>query len=255
MPFQLHAYSESQDEAGAYAAEAAVADQLVTISGDTLYIPPRMNRLIGVAGFPGSTVENSLYLDSPSLKRRALLDVYPLTEGIAATTGQLIQLHPQHPIELDEHEGMECYILSNPAAAEVHSCVIFLADGSIAPLAAGVRIFRVKFTTGITETASAWTNGAITWRQTLPVGRYQVVGAAMWGTSPIAFRLQIPGVAHRPGFVCWSTEGQPGHPLQVMGGLGVWAEFHSLTPPSVDWLASATSGNSQAGFMDLIKIE
>lgn len=254
MPFQIHAFSESEDEAGAYAAKAAISDPLVTTSGDLLYIPPGMNFLLGAYAALGGTTEGAAYLQSPSLKRMLLYDIQPTEEGIGPSGDESVLIHPEYPIELDEFEGLEAYVKSNPGSAEVHTVVPFLATGAISPLAAGQRIYTVLFTTSITETASTWKNGAITFRQTLPVGRYQIVGAAMWGTSGVAFRFTIPGVAHRPGFICHGSEGNHGSPPQRRGGMGVWAEFHSLTPPSVDWLANATSGSSQTGVMDLIKV-
>ncbi len=254
MPFQLHAFSESEDEAGVYEGKTAVEDALVTTSGDIIYIPRGMNHLFGCYGAIGGTVEGSLYLTSPSLLRHGELDIQPTQEGISPSGAESVMIFPEHPIELDEFEGIECRVKSNPGSPEVHTVVIFLADGRMVPIPAGARIQTVRFTSAITETASTWKTGAITFRSTLPVGTYAVVGVSMWGTSGVAFRLNTPGAAHRPGFICHSSEGNKGHDLQRYGRLGEWQRFHSLTPPSIDWLAYATSGSSQAGVMDLIKL-
>jgi len=252
MVFSLVAWSESEDEAGEYKAKAAVADQIAITSGDILYIPDDVPNLIGAYAACGGTTEGAAYLQSPSLRRTALYDIQPTQEGIKPSGAESLRLHPENPIPLDPGEGMEAYVLSNPASAEVHTVVAFLSDGPIAPITG--EIHPVKFTTSITETASTWKNGQITFRQTLPVGEYACVGAAMWGTSGVAFRFVPKGYGHRPGFIAHSSEGNRGNRYQRHGHLGEWFRFHSLTPPSVDWLACATSGTSQSGIMDLIKV-
>jgi len=252
MPFQIVAWSESEDEAGAYAAKAAVPDEIATIAGDILYVPAETPILLGAYAAVGGTIEGAAYLQSPSLRATALFDIAPTEEAIKPVGGDALRLQPQSPLALVGGEGLEAFVLSNPAAAEVHTVVAWLADAAIAPITGP--IFHVKFTTAITETVSVWTTGAITFRQTLPVGKYQCVGAAMWGTSGIAFRFIAKGYGHRPGFICHATEGYRGSDLQRNGGLGVWFDFDIKVPPQIEWLASATAGTAQAGIMDLIKV-
>jgi len=252
MSFSIVAFQESEDEAGAYANKAAIADEICTTSGDYLYVPADVAKLIGAYAACGGTIEGAAYLKSPSLRALAYYDIYPCQEGTQPSGDESVLIHPDLPIDLTPGEGLEAMVKSNPASAEVHSVVVFLADGAIAPVT-GV-IHPVKFTTAITETVGVWKNGAITFSQTLPVGRYQIVGAAMWGTSGVAFRFVLKGDGHRPGFICHGTEGNRGNKYQRHGRMGVWGEFDSSVPPSVDWLAMATSGSAQTGVMDLIKI-
>ena len=50
MSFNVVAWSQSEDEAGAYAGKAAVPDELTTTSGDILYVPEKTLYLIGAYG-------------------------------------------------------------------------------------------------------------------------------------------------------------------------------------------------------------
>jgi len=252
MPFSIVAWSQSEDEEGAYLAKTAVPDEIAITSGDILYVPAETPVLLGAYAAIGGTVEGSAYLQSPSLRATALFDIQPTQEGIKPSGDESLRLQPTSPIPLVGGEGLEAFVLSNPGAAEVHTVVAWLADAAIAPITG--TIFHVKFTAAITETVSVWTSGAITLRQTLPVGRYAVVGAAMWGTSGVAFRFLPKGYANRPGFITHGTEGNHGSDLQRNGGLGTWFEFDSKVPPQIEWLAMATAGASQAGILDLIKV-
>jgi len=252
MPFSIVAWSESEDEAGLYKARKAVPDEIAITTDDIIYVPAETPILLGAYAAIGGTVEGAAYLQSPSLRATALFDIQPTQEGIKPSGDESLRLQPTSPIPLIGGEGVEAFVLSNPGADEVHTVVAWLADGPIAPITG--TIFHVKFTAAITETVSVWVSGAITLRQTLPVGRYAVVGAAMWGTSGIAFRFLPKGYANRPGFITHSSEGNSGSDLQRNGGLGTWFEFDSKVPPQIEWLAMATAGVAQSGVLDLIKV-
>lgn len=252
MPYSLVAWSQSEDEAGVYAVKDAVADPIVTVSGDIIYVPEKLTKLLGAYAAVGGTVEGGAYLISPSLRRFGRYELIPVQEGIKPSGDESVRIHPDLPVGLDPYEGLEAYVKSNPGSAEVHTVVAFLGEAALAPVKG--EIIQVGFTTAITETVSVWTNGAITMRVTLPVGVYAIIGAAMWGTSGVAFRFNFVDLPQRPGFICNSSEGNHGNPFQRHGHMGEWGRFHSLTPPSVDWLAAATSGSAQGGILDLLKV-
>ena len=250
--FHIVAHQESIDSAGAYTPITAVADQTVQTSGDIITIPDYADNLLGAYGAIEATAETSAYLDSPSMRRNALYDIWPCYGVIEPVSSDRVVLHPESPIQLAAGEGMIAYINSNPGSAAIQSVVSFLSDGSIAPVQGDM--FSVRFTGGITETLGVWTNGQITLRQTLPVGNYAVVGASLFATSGAAFRLVFVGQTERPGFVTHTTVNGTDNPLQRFGGLGSWGEFHTTTPPSLDLLAMATSGTAQAGILDLMRV-
>lgn len=252
MPFHIVASQESIDPALAFVPITGVADQTITVTGDILYVPEQAANLIGAVALLEGTTEGMAYLESPSLRANALYDIYPTYDVIEPVDSQNVVIHPEDPIPLSPGEGVIAYINSNPAAAAVQTVGVILSDGPITPVHG--QMLHVRFVVGITETLGVWTNGQITLRQTLPVGRYQVVGAVLEATSGALFRMNFIGQYHRPGFVTHDTEAEYCHPKQRNGGLGIWGEFHTNVLPSIDLLASITAGTDQSGILDLIRV-
>jgi hypothetical protein len=250
--FTLVAFSESLDPAAVYVNHAGVPDQHVAVNGDYIYIPEFAAFLMGAWCGADITVAPGAYLQSPSLLAMAPYHIDPVDVAIAPVNHDAVHLHPESPFALKAMEGLEALIQCNPGAATVNALVAFLSDGPITKVTG--EIIKLRFTTGITETASVWSNGAITLTDNLPVGKYAIVGAKMYGTSGVAFRFVLPGGFHRPGMIATPTVNNQVHPLSRNGGLGVWGEFDSRVLPTIDWLGSATSGTAQVGVMDLIKV-
>lgn len=249
MPFTIVAYSESIDPAGALSNIQAVVDDTHRTNGDFVFIGS-FNQLIGAAFFAGTTGVRG-QLQSPSLRRVILQDISPVFNELAPTSHDSLRLHPESPIALETNEGLEALILSDPAAAEQESVVVFLSDGALAPVTG--EIFTLRATGSITATTGAWASGSLTYSQDLPVGRYQLVGARIEGTNLVAARFLIPGVINRPGLLCNADDDDRADPRFRYGKLGVWAEFDSVTPPSLEIMASGAN-TSQVVYLDLIKV-
>ena len=99
-----------------------------------------------------------------------------------------------------------------------------------------------------------WVNGAITLAETLPAGKYQLVGAVLWGINAVAFRFAMVGGTWRPGGIANHDIQTSPQIWQRNGGLGVWGEFSHDTPPSMDLLADTAASQGVGGCLDLIKI-
>ena len=126
------AWSESIDEAGVFANIAAVPDQSIKTSGDYVYVG-NYNILIGGMACIGTTGV-SARLSSPSLRRinphyiaPIELDIYP--NGIIHHG-----VNPALGYPLDINEGLEAEVEANPAAAEQHTVVAWLADQRVQPV-------------------------------------------------------------------------------------------------------------------------
>jgi hypothetical protein len=108
-------------------------------------------------------------------------------------------------------------------------------------------------TTSVTLSAYAWTNAALTFSQTLPMGRYQVVGMRARSTGLIAARLVFVGFSWRPGCVGHDAVSDIDNDVFRQGRLGVWGEFEHDTPPTVDFLSVSADSNPTV-WLDLIKV-
>lgn len=253
MAFTLIAWEELATAAGAgvYEPLDAVADQHVRVDGEIIYVPEGLTNIIGEYMLTGGALatEGALQVSSPSLRTRTLLDI-PLVDRVVDPVNHLaLNMHPENPIKLEANEGLELDGLCN--AAQQMLGLIWLSDGAITPVTGNM--FSVFFDVAGNCGANAWGNGALTFRQTLPVGRYACVGAYLCGATTTAFRFVPVGYAHRPGALGSLIANTHISPYFRMGRLGSWFEFDSLTPPTVDRIGSA-AGATTHGVMDLIRI-
>lgn len=247
--FTTIAYSESLDLANALGNIAAVTDDHIRTQGDVVYLG-NLSNIIGFAAFLGSTGVRA-QIQSPSLRRFVNPDISPIVNGLAGTDHDSIHLFPTSPLALQPNEGMEFLGLADPAAAEQISGIVFLADGAVTPVSG--EIFTVRATGSITGSAGAWVSGNLTFSQTLPVGRYSVVGARVEGANLVAGRFIPIGASHRPGVIANADDDDREHNLFRYGGLGSWFEFDSVTPPSLEILASGAN-TAQVVYLDLVKV-
>ena len=148
-------------------------------------------------------------------------------------------------------ENLNAELNSNPVAAQVQWCIVWLADGPIVPVTGPIFSIRATNTTALTP--NVWTVGALTLPDDLPRGRYQVVGLRYSGANPVAGRLVFVGGRWRPG--CLGSDGfdVPDHPMFRYGQLGVWGEFEDIEPPQMEFLATVADA-SQIVTLDLIQV-
>jgi len=246
----LAAFSESIDPAGSLANITAVTDDHLTTSGDYIYVGA-LNNLIGFYVVADGTAAVNAQLQSPSLRDVVLLDISGVMVGTDAVDNGIVHLFPESPIALETGEGLEALINSNPSAAAQQSVVVFLSDGAVTPVTG--EIHTIRGTATITGSAGSWVSGAITWGQTLPVGRYQVVGARVETSSAVAARFIPIGAANRPGLPTVADDDDHLNPVFRRGGLGVWFEFDSNTPPMLE-LLTGSSSSAQTVYLDIIKV-
>ena len=229
----------------------AIADQHITVNGNDVYVPA-LNKLI--AEYAART--NTCYgaqLQSPSLRRQALLDLPIIQQGIQPSGNESFQPHYQSPITLDINEQLEAWLTDSGTSAIVSTVLAWLADDSLKPVNGAM--ISIGFQATITAIIGSWVNGALTFNQKLPVGKYQIVGASCKTASGagIAFRFVIPGYQWRPGALCENNLGAKPYVEQLYGGMGVWGEFDTNTPPTLDILNSAAGSQAFRGYMNLIK--
>jgi len=231
----------------------AIADPQLRIVADDLIVPDGMNKLMGVFAF-GTTIVQAQLL-SPSLRRLSLQDIEPLNVGAEPVDTQFPTVFHDlfdRPITLDVSEALNAQVDQGLGAAEDETVFVWLGNG-MEPVPAG-QMFTVRCTNADTLTAYEWTNGALTFTQTLPAGRYAVVGGRGLSTGLCGFRLVFPGAqSWRPGGIGVDAAGDQDIPRFRYGRGGSWGEFEHDLPPTVDfWSVSADS--SQVVLLDLIQV-
>ena len=245
--FTLVGYTESQDSSS-LTNVAALADPHVRVSGDDIVVPSALTYVGGVYAIGASITRAQLV--SPSIRRRYPFETVPVEN--AAEPADPVKYFPlfDNPIALDPDESLNFQAAENGAGAQPSSGFVWLCDGAVAPIT-GAEIFTIRATNTSTLTAYAWTNGALTFNDTLPAGEYALVGARGSSAGLIAFRFVFSQYAWRPGAIASDTTGEVGAPIFRFGQLGTWGEFSHNTPPTVDFL-SLSADTSQTVDLDLI---
>jgi hypothetical protein len=247
--FTLVCFSESQDSA-TLVNVAAVADPHIRVSGDDISVPSAVSNIGGVYAIGSAITRASLV--SPSIRRRYPFEVTPVE--IASEPADPVKFLPlfQSPIALDADESLNAQAAENGAGANQSSIFVWLTDGPIQPVT-GLEMFTVRATNTSTLSAFAWTNGALTFNDTLPSGEYAVVGMRASSAGLLAARLVLSQYPFRPGVIASDTVGELGSPTFRFGNVGEFGRFTHLTPPTVDFF-SISADTSQTVDLDLVMV-
>lgn len=243
----------------------AVADPHVHIEGDNVYIPQDTRQLIGFWGFTGSltatetAVASAIRLQAPSMSVYKDISKFQLPAAAAADDEEPdsptpMELWLNNPMLLSAGEGMQMHVKETVAGDDRQATgVVLLGDGNYANPYKGMPMFTARFTAAITCVAYSWVNGSITLEQNLPVGQYVVAGMKLITASGLAARLVFSNQGARPGCLAYDSIEDISNEVFRAGNMGVWGNFHTSTPPTLDVLARTTD-SAQEGFLDLIKI-
>ena len=247
MPFTLVTFLESQ-AAGALISVAGLADPHVRVSAKDIWIPATLPMLaayhVGSAATPSAA-----RIESPTLRTLTPIDVIPFDAVIEGASPPKLVYQGLSPKTVGGTEALNLKVTTGAAG---YTCgLMWLCDGALAPVTG--EIFTVKATAAVTLTAYAWTNAAITFAQSLPSGRYQVVGMRAKSAGLIAARLVFPGYAWRPGCIGCNDYNDAERIEFRHGHMGVWGEFDHDVPPTVDFL-SISADTAEEVWLDLIKV-
>jgi hypothetical protein len=256
VAFHLAAFWENIDHAAAVGNIAAAGgEQVLFTSGDEIRIPDDVTQIVALAAMLPLNANNGT-LTSPSLRDIANIDILPvngLNDGnVEPDSPAKVLYYGDNPLPLETGESLTASCDCNPAAAADQSILVWLADGPISPVT-GQAIHSVRCTAAITCVAGSWTNGALTFGQTLPVGNYAVVGFRAQGATLVAARLVFRGSGVRPGVIGSDAETDDDGNYFRRGRFGVFGEFHSTVIPTVDVLAN-DADTAQEFILDLVKL-
>ena len=247
MPFTLVAWYESTTAEKTLYPINAVADPHLRVSDDDIWVPSALPMMAGCIVMGANLT--AARIESPTLRTLTPLDILPFELAVKPSSDPKALLQPHAPKTVGATEALNVKVTAG--AANKLCALAFLCDGPLAPVTG--EIFTVKCTTSISTTAYAWTNAALTFAQSLPSGRYQIVGMRAKATNLIAARLVISGFAWRPGCIGCQAYNDIERLEFRHGRMGAWGEFDHDVPPTVDFLSQATDDDPEV-WLDLIKI-
>lgn len=251
----LVAWAEDIDTSGGRENLVAIPDPHVRTILDNITIPT-LNQIVALAAMVGSGGDGFARLEAPSLLTRSRHYISPVNGGADAASEPdsppKVQDFRVNPLALRMNEDAQVIVESATTTSEEHSVLMWLADGPITPVTG--QIFTLRGAATLTQTALRWSNTAIVFEENLPVGRYAIVGMRVQGATMLAARLVFRGgEGWRPGVIACDSDNDLDHPMFRMGQFGLFGEFESIQPPSVDFLSNAAD-SVQDIYLDLIQV-
>lgn len=248
--FTLVGYFDT-DAHAALAAIAGIADPHVRVSNNDIYVP-KLNKLLGV--FAGGATMTDCRLQSPSLRRmvnQRITPIYPEPLPAGSWYGDRGHFWKERARTLDVAEALNAFVINAAAAADEY-VFVWLMD-KLEPLPVG-EIVTIEGTATVLGVVGSWVNSALVFGQTLPAGRYAIVGMRAGEGECVAARLVFPDTSPRPG--CMGSKYFFTHDLLETryGGLGNWGEFEHDAPPTIDILANVATTPAHPIALDLIQI-
>jgi hypothetical protein len=249
--YTVLAFSVSHDPAGVFTALTPAADESVRVNGNGFIVPANFTKLVGAYAALGANAAQARIL-APSLRTISPEYITPIEGALIPTTDLFTTVSPNKVLQLEASEQLEVHENSNPAAAEQHTAVLFLADQEPAEVKGAIRTIYGTIT--LAQVAGTWSGSVITLNDNLPPGDYKIVGLRVEGAGMIVARLVIPGMANRPGAICaQSNIVQRESPFRH-GKMGVMGSFNTTNLFNVEVLCSAAVASATYNCMiDILK--
>lgn len=249
MPF--HYLHFTRLTAGAVASPTAVGgiqDNYAALSASSNYTLPEPLRLF--MGWALSATVTLARVNTPSLRNIQQPAITPVQQS--ATPLSLVPFIAWGPTGPMIPAADELGVDMDAGAAEQQHAGLWMHDGNMNFNPGS--IITAHATAAITGTANIWNAGTFAFDQTLPAGRYQVIGMDIVGTRVVAARLIFPAGNKRPG--CMGRTALTVLPNVIFraGRLGAWGEFTNTAPPSLEILPTGGAGVTQSLFLDLVKV-
>lgn len=234
MPRHLVAWYESMASNGALVNVTAVPDPAIFVSGNDVRVPAGLKSMLWA--FAGTSQTGSEYakISSPTLRLLAPQTLAPLQTGPVSNDENQVLWFADNPRDVTPNESLDAAVFATDATAAATAVIAELADA--APTPAKGKIFTMRATGAAALVAGQWVNTPITFDEVLPAGTYQVVGCQAFGSNLIAARFVFPGAGFRPGLPGCAYVGVSTFRQFMDGNLGVWGEFDSNAPPTLDAL-------------------
>lgn len=227
---------------------AALTDDYLTIQNGHFILQDSRPLLYAWAGSASISYARII---TPKFRQVTTPYIRPVNNALAPVDITPVADYRKSPLIVNGLEELQVNLLqASGGNAEVD--IILGIDYGQQPVVNG-EIYTLRGTGTTTQTADAWSNVTITWQDTLPAGRYAIVGLEAWAATCIAARLNLESSGPRPGCVGGATAAIRQNEMFRRGGLGVWGYFIQTRMPIVQVL-STSADTAQEVYLDIIRM-
>lgn len=227
---------------------APVTDGILTIQNN--HFIPRLDFRLYTAAVMATDIQRAS-ISTPTLRQLSPPFMRPVMAGLVPTSPAQIALWDRNPLRLLKEEEVTIEALHDAGVNQrITIGQTWMHQFQATP--AG-DIITMRGTSTSTATANAWTQLTMTWADTLPQGRYAVVGMVHFSANAQLARCILEQEFYRPGSVSISDLGNAGHPIFRMGGLGQWGFFNSYAMPNIEALCNGADATHEV-YLDFVRV-
>lgn len=190
-------------------------------------------------------------IQTPRLRALSNPYIRPIERSAAVPNRPLFADMTQAPLFLGAIDETAA-LVSNDAGAGTTISVFLWVDDGATPHPVG-QTFSARATLSGAGVAGTWTQHTMVLEQTLPAGRYSVVGMVVISTLAAVARLVFPGQIWRPGVINAVLTGNYIGDYFHRGYMGELGQFESTAQPAIEMFSLGAAAPSEV-YLDLIKV-
>lgn len=191
-------------------------------------------------------------LVTPTFRQITSPFIRPMNTDIVPGNLPGIADYRSNPLRLRALEEIQLLGTQTTGGAAVVVGVGFITDLGLGAAPSG-DVYTMRGTGTTTVVAGAWSQITVTWQDTLPNGRYAIVGGVFQGTTCLAGRFILENQFWRPGGLGVSALDLNTSPIFSKGNFGNWGIFDGNRMPNVEYLCNAAD-TAQEFYMDIVKV-
>lgn len=211
-------------------------------------IPRPMNLL---AAWAGAAAMTQARFNSGSIRQVNPLYIVPTELNVLPTSNGPLADWTHNPFRIIGPEELVVETGSSNAAGEKQKVLAWIGDDMKTPSPVGPQ-YNLKFTSTTAAVIDAWSQLAITFETSLPLGSYAVIGCEMFSTNLVAFRLIFDNMYWRPGALGKQATQHRQRDLFSDGTLGMWGVFNTISMPRVEVLCNVADAVF-TGFLKVVR--
>lgn len=239
-------YRSAQAAGATFASLSAVPFSQDVVSNNKI-LPQRPCELLFATG-NGANL-SAARIQTPLLIQTGSNHLRPFVVGAAFGSNPNTANFWRSPVKFRATENIDVQTSNAGGAPETHTFVLQLGDGNYS-MPAGQRL-KIRAQSATTVTAGAWTLCPLTFDDNLPNKQFAILGFEVFSATGIVGRLDIPGMAWKPGFPCITSLANRMNDLQYDTPLGELGRFSNQALPNLEIFCTAADTAAEV-FMDVV---